>query len=69
MAKFTAPDHVTAIALSSGPLTVIDGAVTIVGELLEGDRAALISYGFTQAPDEPAPPVKAKAAAPVSDNQ
>ena len=64
--KFTAPDHVTAISLSSGPFAVVDGAVTIDGELPDSDRAALVQYGFVPAPDEPAPPGKAKAA-PVSD--
>jgi hypothetical protein len=65
--KFTAPDHITAITLSTGPVAVVDGTLTIDGDLLEGDRAALVQYGFTPLADEPAPALKAKPTPPPSD--
>lgn len=59
--RFAAPDHVTDITLSIGPVPVVDGHVEVPDDLGQGDLGGLAMHGFTRVAGEaPAPsPVKA----------
>lgn len=55
--RFLAPLNTTSATISSGPLPVEGGFLTVPDdvELTEGDRLGLIANGFTPAPDEALP--------------
>lgn len=55
--RFLAPLNTTSATISSGPLPVEGGFLTVPDdvELTEGDRLGLIANGFTPAPDETPP--------------
>jgi hypothetical protein len=50
MMRLLAPPHISAAFLSSGPVSVIDGAIEVAGDLSQGDRAGLAASGFTPVP-------------------
>lgn len=55
--RFLAPLNTTSATLSTGPLPVEGGFLTIPAdiELSDGDRLGLVANGFTPAPDETPP--------------
>lgn len=55
--RFLAPLNTTSATISTGPLPVEGGFLTVPEdvELTEGDRLGLIANGFTPAPDETVP--------------
>lgn len=55
--RFLAPLNTTSATISTGPLPVEGGFLTVPDdvELTEGDRLGLIANGFTPAPDETPP--------------
>jgi len=60
--RFAAPQDVSDITLSSGPLPVVDGHIDVPDAAGAGDLASLAAYGFTPAPATPAPRAAGKAA-------
>jgi hypothetical protein len=57
--RFAAPDHITSITLSSGPIGVgTDGFVEVPDDASQGDLQGLITNGFMPAPVT-AKPIKA----------
>lgn len=56
--RFTAPADTTAAFLSSGPLAVESGILTVPDDANQGDLAGLAANGFTLASAE-APKVRA----------
>jgi hypothetical protein len=57
--RFAAPEHITSITLSSGPLAVgTDGFVDLPDDVSQGDLQGLAANGFTLAPPSPAKPTK-----------
>lgn len=49
-ARFTAPDHVSAIILSTGrDIAVVDGMLTVPDDLSDDERRQIVRAGFTAA--------------------
>ena len=44
--RFAAPEHVSAVTLSTGPNAVVDGIVELLAPVAEGDRHGLLANGF-----------------------
>ena len=45
--RFKAPEHVTEVHLSVGPVAVVDGFLTLPDDASSGDLAGLSANGFT----------------------
>lgn len=59
--RYAAPPDVSAIHLSIGPLTVVDGFIEVPDGLSQGDLGGLAVNGFSPAPPASSPPTKASA--------
>lgn len=52
MPRYSAPVHSTAVHLARGPVPVVDGVLTLRGEVSEAEHRGLVANGFAPLAEE-----------------